>query len=67
MKRRLNPFAFPSETDFRFVLLIVLIVSVCLSNFYILIQTTPSPFQRSYFATLEDCFSRFLPEPGPSP
>ena len=67
MKRRLNPFAFPSETDFRFVLLIVLIVSVCLSNFYILIQTTPSSFQRSYFATLEDCFSRFLPEPGPSP
>lgn len=27
---RLNPFAFPSETDFRFVLLIVTVVSACL-------------------------------------
>lgn len=59
--RRLNPFAFPSETDFRFALLIVLIVSVCLANFYVLFLTTPGSFQRTYFATLEDCFRRFPP------
>lgn len=64
-RRRLNPFAFPSETDFRFALLIVLIVSVCLSNFYILFLTTPSSFQRTYFATLEECFRRFPPDPAP--
>lgn len=53
--RRLNPFAFPSETDFRFGLLIVLIVSVCLANFFILFLTTPTTFQRAYFDTIEEC------------
>lgn len=65
LRPRLNPFAFPSETGFRFVLLIVLIISVCLSNFYALFLTTPSPFQRAYFATLEDCFRRFPLAPAP--
>lgn len=59
-RRRLNPFAFPSETDFRFALLIVLIISVCLSNFYTLFLTTPTAFQRTYFATVEECL-RLVP------
>lgn len=57
--RRLNPFAFPSETDFRFALLIALIVSVCLANFFILFLTTPTTFQRTYFDTIEECIRRF--------
>lgn len=64
--RRLNPFAFPSETDFRFVLLIILLVSVCIANFYILFLTTPTAFQRAYFDTLEECFRRFPPDFAPA-
>ena len=60
-EQRLNPFAFPSETDFRFALLIVLLVSVCLANFYTFFLTTPTDFQRNYFDTLTDCFRRFPP------
>lgn len=51
---RLNPFVFPSSTDFRFVLLIVSVIGVSLIIFHMLYNTIPGVLERS-LATQERC------------
>ncbi len=57
-KPRLNPFAFPSDTDFRFVLLIVTVLAVSIFYFSILIINDMPFIQQKWMDGLTACGNR---------